>query len=72
MKNEYIEKLKKEISEKFEAGLRADEVRKKPLTLQYRRGIADSIEMGFEIEEKPLIVRNVRRKSEKVEQKKVA
>jgi hypothetical protein len=30
MKSEYIEKLKKEMAEKFEAGLRADEVRKKP------------------------------------------
>jgi hypothetical protein len=39
MKNDHIEKLRKEISEKFGAGLRADEVRKRPLTLDKRAEI---------------------------------
>jgi hypothetical protein len=43
MKSDYIEKLGKEISEKFEAGLRADEVRKRPLTLDERAEILFSV-----------------------------
>jgi hypothetical protein len=39
MKSDYIEKLRKEMAEKFEAGLRADEVRKKLLTLEERAEI---------------------------------
>jgi hypothetical protein len=35
----YLESLQKEIAEKFEAGLRADEMRKKPLTLDERAEI---------------------------------
>jgi hypothetical protein len=34
LKNEYIEQLRKEMAERFEAGLRA--VRKRPLTLDQR------------------------------------
>jgi hypothetical protein len=40
----YLESLQKEIAEKFEAGLRADEVRK-PLTLDERAEILNNAAM---------------------------
>lgn len=40
--------------------------------MEYRREIADTVGMGFELDEKPLIVRNVRKKSAKVEVEKAA